>query len=64
MFDLLFSSFIVSFFGGIDLDINKFDSSLDTYIFDEIVVGQKMTKFDDSIFEDDIIENIFDFIEN
>lgn len=39
MFDLLFSSFIASFFGGIDLDINKFDSSLDTYIFDEIVVG-------------------------
>lgn len=58
MSDLPLSPSTASSLGGTDSDTNKLDSSLDTYTSDETVVGQKMTKSDDSIPEDDTTENI------
>lgn len=64
MSDLPLSPSTASSLGGTDSDTNKLDSSLDTYTSDETVVGQKMTKSDDSIPEDDTTENIPDSTEN
>lgn len=64
MSDLPLSPSTASSLGGTDSDTNKLDSSLDTYTSDETVVGQKMTKSDDSIPEDDTTENIPDSAEN